>query len=110
MKKVDRRSMRIIVMFDLHIKEEEDRKAYTTFRKFLLNDGFYMMQYSIYVRVTTGMDDADKHINRIQQNLPKNGMVNCLLVTEKQYASMYTLVGKIDKMQKNIDENSIIEL
>nr|WP_302688853.1 CRISPR-associated endonuclease Cas2 [uncultured Veillonella sp.] len=35
--------MRVLVMFDLPVATSADRKAYRTFRKFLLSTGFYMM-------------------------------------------------------------------
>ena len=44
--------MRIIVFFDLPVKTKKERRNATQFRNFLIKDGFYMMQYSVYARVT----------------------------------------------------------
>ena len=57
--------MRVIVMFDLPVITEKERKIATKFRKYLLDDGFIMMQYSVYSRICKNNDDLNKHINRL---------------------------------------------
>lgn len=47
------RIMRLMVMFDLPTDTSQQRKQYRQFRKKLLNEGFIMIQYSVYVRVCT---------------------------------------------------------
>ncbi len=91
---MNNRFMRILVMFDLPVKETKDRKAYSKFRKFLINDGYDMLQFSVYSRITQNHDDADKHIERLSRNLPSKGSVRVMKVTEKQYNSMKILVGE----------------
>ena len=44
------RIMWLIVMFDLPTVKTEERRDYQLFHKYLLADGFSMMQYSIYMR------------------------------------------------------------
>ena len=85
--------MRLFVMFDLPVRTAEERKAAARFRKFLLNDGYYMLQYSIYVRICGGMEAADKHEQRLKNNLPENGSVRLLRITERQYTAMRILCG-----------------
>ena len=85
--------MRLLVLFDLPVVSKADRRAYTLFRRFLLNDGYDMIQFSIYGRIVNGNDALDKHMKRLVNNLPPHGSVRCLSVTEKQYASMKLLVG-----------------
>ena len=43
--------MRIIVFFDLPTETSEDRKIYSKFRKLLINDGFIMLQESVYAKL-----------------------------------------------------------
>lgn len=43
--------MRLMIMFDLPVDTAVDRKQYRQFRKNLINEGFVMIQYSVYVRV-----------------------------------------------------------
>ncbi|MEQ1556824.1 MAG: CRISPR-associated endonuclease Cas2, partial [Gallionella sp.] len=88
-----RRFMRLLVLFDLPVVSKADRRAYTLFRRFLLNDGYDMIQFSIYGRIVNGNDALDKHMKRLVNNLPPDGSVRCLSVTEKQYAGMKLFVG-----------------
>ena len=44
--------MRIMVLFDLPTGSAKERRAYSDFRKYLINDGFTMEQYNVYSRVT----------------------------------------------------------
>ena len=88
-----RRYMRMLVLFDLPVVSKAERRAYTLFRRFLLNDGYDMIQFSIYGRILNGNDAEKKHMKRLVDNLPPAGSVRCLTVTEKQFASMKLLVG-----------------
>jgi len=56
-----RRFMRLIVFFDLPVVKKEDRKGYTQFRKFLLKDGYDMVQFSVYSRICNGQESVNKH-------------------------------------------------
>jgi CRISPR-associated protein Cas2 len=86
--------MRMIVFFDLPVNEKAAQKAATKFRNFLLKDGYLMIQYSVYSRVCNGYDSVKTHENRLKQNLPANGSVRLLTITEKQYESMQILLGE----------------
>ena len=85
--------MRLLVFFDLPVVTRAERRAYTVFRRFLINDGYDMIQFSVYGRILNGNDAEQKHMKRLIDNLPPEGSVRCLTVTEKQYASMKFLVG-----------------
>lgn len=87
--------MRILIFFDLPVKTKQNRREATKFRNFLLNDGYHMLQYSVYARVCNGMDAVNKHRMRIKQNLPNNGAIRMLVITEKQYESIEILLGKL---------------
>ena len=87
------RCMRLIVFFDLPVTTKKDKKAYTAFRHFLIKDGYDMLQFSVYSRITQNHDDAHKHIERIRKHLPPKGSVRVLQVTEKQYNAMMIMVG-----------------
>ena len=85
--------MRMMVFFDLPVVTKAERRAYTVFRRFLLNDGYDMIQYSVYGRILNGSDAEEKHMKRLLANLPPEGSVRVLTVTEKQFASMKMLLG-----------------
>lgn len=86
--------MRIIVFFDLPVVTNEEKRVARWFRKFLLDDGYKMLQYSVYARLCNGIDNAESHFARLSKVTPQTGSIRCLIVTEKQYASMRILVGK----------------
>ena len=87
--------MRILVFFDLPVKTKKERREATQFRNFLLNDGYHMIQYSVYARVCNGMDAVSKHRTRLRQNLPCNGSIRMLVITEKQFEAIEILIGKL---------------
>lgn len=94
MSRETKRYMRLLVFFDLPTVTRSDKRAYVQFRRFLLNDGYDMVQWSVYARVLSGADAEKKHIDRLVNNLPPKGSVRAMTVTEKQYASMRILVGE----------------
>jgi len=85
--------MRLLVFFDLPMVTRAERRAYTIFRRFLINDGYDMIQYSVYGRILNGKDAESKHLKRLVDSLPPAGSIRCMTVTEKQFAGMKLLVG-----------------
>ncbi|QJY31563.1 CRISPR-associated endonuclease Cas2 [Diaphorobacter sp. JS3050] len=99
--------MRMLVFFDLPVVTKAERHAYTVFRRFLLNDGYDMIQFSIYGRILNGNDAVQKHMQRLLANLPPEGSVRVLTVTEKQFASMKLLVGMPLFQEKKVSANQM---
>lgn len=100
--------MRMMVFFDLPTVTKSERRAYTLFRRFLLNDGYDMIQFSIYGRILNGNDAEEKHMKRLLVNLPPEGSIRVLTVTEKQYAGMKLLVGMPLFQEKQVNANQIV--
>lgn len=94
--------MRVVTLFDLPTGTRQERRAATQFRKFLLDDGFDMLQYSVYTRLCPNRDGAEKHMMRVKQNAPDSGSVRVLYLTEHQFTHMYILVG-----DKTVQESSV---
>jgi CRISPR-associated protein Cas2 len=103
-----RRFMRLIVFFDLPTKTREDKRAYTLFRRFLMQDGYDMIQWSVYARMVNGSDACDKHLKRLKGNLPPEGSVRCLQVSEKQFANMRVLVGTRSFQEKKVNADQLL--
>ena len=82
------RIMWVLVLFDLPTETKKDRKDYALFRKRLLQDGFTMFQFSIYLRHCPSAENADVHIRRVQNILPPNGKVGVMRITDKQFGDM----------------------
>ncbi len=73
--------MWIIVLFDLPTDTKAARKEYARFRKFLLNDSFTMMQYSVYIRHSSSDENVKVHTKRVRDRLPDNGEVRIIKIT-----------------------------
>ena len=87
------RYMRIIVFFDLPVTTEKNRKEANQFRKYLIKNGFLMMQESVYCKLVLNEIMAITVIDNVRRNKPSAGVVQALKVTEKQYQRMEYIVG-----------------
>ena len=101
--------MRLIVFFDLPTKTKKDRKVYTTFRKKLLENGFFMLQYSVYCRICKGVQISKKYIEYVKKVTPSKGNIRILQVTDKQFHNMELIVGVKTNEEKVIDGQLIME-
>lgn len=82
------RIMWLFVFFDLPVKTKKERKQATIFRKKLLQNGFAMLQYSVYVRHCASWQSGQVHIKRLKSNIPSYGQVSILQITDKQYGEI----------------------
>ena len=88
------RSMWVLVSFDLPTETRAERKAATRFRKNLLDDGFAMFQFSIYMRFCPSMENAEVHIKRSKNALPKKGKVAIWHITDRQFGMIELFHGQ----------------
>ena len=102
--------MRLIVMFDLPVKTKKERRKYTKFRKFLLSKGYLMLQYSVYVKIAANRDSLDKHIKIVRRNVPDEGQIRILMLTEKQYARMEVILGGKSRKESIVTHDPLIIL
>ncbi|MCH3989693.1 MAG: CRISPR-associated endonuclease Cas2 [Lactobacillus sp.] len=100
--------MRLMIMFDLPVETAEERREYRQFRKDLINEGFLMIQYSVYERVCVSRKTANFLENRIKRFLPETGTIQTLMVTEKQYNAMHFLVGAPVEDVRNTSDRTVI--
>ncbi|NST73149.1 CRISPR-associated endonuclease Cas2 [Enterococcus faecalis] len=101
------RYMRLLLMFDMPTDTASDRKAYRKFRKFLINEGFIMHQFSVYSKILLN-DTANKAmLARLKQNNPQRGLITLLNVTEKQFSRMIYLHREQDDRVANSDERIV---
>ena len=84
----------ILVMFDLPVGTDTERREYYRFRKHLIKTGFLMMQESVYCKIVQNSVAADNVVENIKKNKPQEGLVQVLRITEKQYSKMEYIVGK----------------
>ena len=99
--------MWLLVMFDLPVGNPDERKAAANFRKALLQDGFNMMQFSVYARDCPTKENLQVHKDRVLSFLPPSGSVSMMQVTDKQFSSMITVVGQ--KRKKPQDRQQMLK-
>lgn len=99
--------MRVLVMFDLPVVSKKERKVATKFRKYLLDEGYVMMQYSVYYRICNGYDMAKRHINILERAVPNKGSVRAILLTEKQFSEMKLLVGDPLPIEEKVNSDNL---
>jgi CRISPR-associated protein Cas2 len=87
------RVMWVLVFFDLPTESKKDRADYAKFRKRLLEDGFDMFQFSIYVRHCMSRENAETHMKRVKGILPDKGKVGILQITDKQFGMIELYEG-----------------
>ena len=100
--------MRILVMFDLPVETEMERRNYRMFRKHLIKSGFLMLQESIYCKLAQNTTVAEAIIANVRKNKPDEGLVQVLKITEKQYSKMEYVIGKKGSTIIDSDQRTVI--
>ena len=86
--------MWLFALFDLPVGTKEDRRRYTRFRKLLLSEGFSQLQFSVYARYFPSEEGGTAASGRIRGELPPDGQVRLLCVTERQFGRQEVFVGR----------------
>lgn len=89
------------VIFDLPVKTPLQRKRATAFRNQLLDLGFEMVQFSVYLRFCSDRTDAEQYIKYIESDLPPDGSIKMLVFTDKQYENIRSYIGQNEKVEQN---------
>jgi len=94
--------MWMLVLFDLPVMSKRDRKAASDFRKFLLDRGFTMAQFSVYFRLLSGKEAVESLQQTLKRKLPPKGKVDILAITDRQYEEIQSFSGgKLEQSRKN---------
>ena len=96
--------MWVMVFFDLPVVAEKEKKIAARFRKDILEDGFAMFQYSIYVRHCASRENAEVHIKRVKRFLPDKGHVCIMSITDKQFGDIEIFYGQKPEVPKPISQ------
>lgn len=96
MNDAERRFMRTILFFDLPAVTKKDHREYTRFVKQLGKHGFAMLQESVYTKLSINESTAESTIRDLKKSLPPDGMISCLTITEKQFAEIEVLLGRME--------------
>lgn len=100
--------MRVMVFFDLPVTTAAERREYSLFRKHLIRSGFMMLQESVYCKLALNMTSANVIMEHVRQNKPLRGLINMLVVTEKQFSRMEIVLGEFRTEIVNSDERLVI--
>lgn len=95
-------------MFDVPTKTKKEQKDATKFRNNLIKLGFFMMQFSVYMKICKGIASAQSALNRVRLILPPLGNVRALIITEKQFDNMQILLGRASFNEKMNDEKNLV--
>ena len=102
------RYMRVVCFFDLPVLTVQNRREYQKFRKYLIKNGFLMMQESVYCKLVPNITAADAVIDGLNKNKPDEGLIQVLKITEKQYSNMEYILGSDKQEVINSSERLII--
>lgn len=102
------RYMRVLLFFDLPVETENQRRDYRLFRKSLIKDGFIMLQNSVYAKMALNPSAARMVRDRVDRIKPKAGIIQILIVTEPQFASMEYILGQSETTIVNSTDRMVI--
>lgn len=102
------RVVRTIVFFDLPNIYLKDKKNYIKFRKYLLSEGFIMMQESVYSKIVMNNQQSVLLLERLRKNAPKKGIIQVLTITEKQYSQIEYIIGESNSKIINTEDRLVI--
>ncbi len=100
--------MRVMVFFDLPTLTAADRREYTKFRKHLIKNGFIMLQESVYCKLALNATVSEAVAQGIRKNRPLEGLVQILILTEKQFSKMEMITGEYKSEVLQNDKRLVI--
>lgn len=98
----------LLVCFDLPVAEKEQMRQANRFRKELLNQGYFMLQNSIYVRSCVTYDKTEQHIKHLKLIAPDTGLISAFYLTDRQWSLSVCIEQtgyKKSKYKKKTGEN-----
>ena len=98
------RKMVLFVMFDISTETKKDLDKYRYFRKKLLESGFIMFQYSVYIRFCKSLAIAQKYEKKIEAQAPNNGSIRIIKITESQYSNMIIIENYREKPEEKVTQ------
>mgnify|MGYP002298449712 CR=1 FL=1 len=102
------RFMRVVVFFDLPVDTASDRSEYRRFRKFLIRNGFVMMQESVYSKIVLNNTAAVAVQENVRLHKAAKGLIQMLVITERQFERMEIVVGEPQNEIVDSDERLVI--
>ncbi len=86
--------MWIICMFDIPVRTKKEQRKATRFRNLLLDNGFTMKQFSVYIKPVKSLSVGQNTSKKLSKYIPENSSVSFLYITDKQYLMTENYLGK----------------
>lgn len=102
------RFMRLIVFFDLPVETSAQQREYRQFRKFLVRNGFVMMQESVYSKIVLNPTAAAAVQENVRKHKTSGGLIEMMLVTERQFERIEIVVGEPQSEFVDSDDKLVI--
>lgn len=74
-----------LVMFDLPVGTKKERRIATRFRNTLLDNGYLMLQFSVYARCAVTIERRESLVRELKKIAPGTGHIHCLFITDAQW-------------------------
>lgn len=100
--------MRLIVFFDLPVETSAQQREYGQFRKFLVRNGFVMMQESVYSKIVLNPTAAAAVQENVRKHKTSGGLIEMMLVTERQFERIEIVVGEPQSEVVDSDDKLVI--
>lgn len=81
----------ILTIFDLPVVTNQQRKLATRFRNDLMDEGFVMIQFSVYARSCVTHEMLEKYTKKIMKLAPDTGLVHLIFITDHQWGKIMTI-------------------
>ncbi len=94
--------MWVFCMFDIPVGTKTEARRATRFRNVLLDFGYSMKQFSVYIRPCTSLAEAKNLVKKTSAFIPPNSLVSFLYITDKQNLMTENFLGK--NVQENEEE------
>lgn len=78
--------MRVLVLYDLPSTDGDDRRAYSLFHRYLVQNGFLMLQESVYCKLALNMTAVQAILANLRRNKPAAVVSGAVHHWEKQFA------------------------
>lgn len=86
--------MWMAVLFDLPTGTKRERSAASKFRNHLLDMGFEMAQFSVYMRFCGDRSKVQPYVDKVERGAPKNGKISIMFFTDKQFSDTINIYNR----------------
>ncbi len=102
------RQMRIILIYDLPTNENVEQGIYNRFHNNIKKLGFYMLQYSVYVKIIQNDSNYKQVYSKLSNIIPEVGNIILFKITEKQFSELIYLRGEKNKYETIVGNNELV--